>query len=175
MTIPELGSASVTLSSHDAGPERSEIHVGEMTFDGLQWGSVDDELVLLLHGFPQTAEAWTEVGGRVGANGFHVVAPNQRGHSAGARPSQARAYRLEELVADTLAMIDELGADRAHVVGHDWGGVVAWALAAMHPERVRTLTVLSTPHPRALVRSLARSAQPLRSAYVGLFSVPFVP
>src|SRR4051794_36041340 len=174
-TARSVSASNGRLASHDAPPDRLEMSVGDMTFDGLQWGSVDGELVLLLHGFPQSAEAWTEVGGRIGAKGFHVVAPNQRGYSEGARPSHASAYQLDELVADALAMIDELGADRAHVVGHDWGGVVAWALAAMHPERVRTLTVLSTPHPRALARSLSRSLQPLRSAYVGLFSVPFLP
>src|SRR4051794_19477962 len=95
VSIPASG-----YGSRNGPPGRLEISAGGMTFDGLEWGSRDGELVLLLHGFPQTADAWTEVGGRIGANGFHVVAPNQRGYSEGARPLPASAYRLDELVAD---------------------------------------------------------------------------
>ena len=74
-----------------------------------------------------------------------------------------------------LALADAAGADRFHLVGHDWGGLVAWHLAAHHPHRLRSLTVLSTPHPRALVESMTRSWQPLRSAYAVAWQVPVVP
>jgi pimeloyl-ACP methyl ester carboxylesterase len=104
-----------------------------------------------------------------------VVAPNQRGYSVGARPTSVRAYALDELVSDAFGFIDELGGGRAHVVGHDWGGIVAWAAAAADPSKVSSLTVASTPHPRALARSLSRSLQLVRSSYVAFFALPFVP
>jgi pimeloyl-ACP methyl ester carboxylesterase len=107
--------------------------------------------------------------------GFRVVAPTQRGYAASARPTSVAAYRLDELVADVLALADELGRTRFRVVGHDWGGVVAWALGAAHPDRVQDLAVLATPHPAALVGSLWRSPQALRSAYVALFRTPRLP
>ena len=82
---------------------------------------------------------------------------------------------MSELVADVLALADQAGIDRFHVVGHDWGGAVAWALGTDHPDRLRTLTVLSTPHPGAFLRSTVTSSQALRSWYMGLFQIPRVP
>jgi pimeloyl-ACP methyl ester carboxylesterase len=145
-----------------------------MTFDGFECGPDDGELVLLLHGFPQTATAWLEVAGHLAAAGYHVVAPNQRGYSSGARPPDVSAYRLQHLVADVLELIRCFGHERAHVVGHDWGGMVAWAVAAGHPSHVETLTVVSTPHPRALRGSLPRSLQALRSSYILFFATPLI-
>lgn len=82
---------------------------------------------------------------------------------------------MRHLTNDVLALLDAAGLDRAHVVGHDWGGAVAWALGARHPERLRTLTVLSTPHPSALGRALLTSDQALRSWYIGLLQLPWLP
>jgi pimeloyl-ACP methyl ester carboxylesterase len=82
---------------------------------------------------------------------------------------------LHHLVGDALAIVGHLGHERAHVVGHDWGGLVPRAAAAAHPERVETLTVVSTPHPRALLRSWPRSLQALRSSYIAFFATPMVP
>src|SRR4051794_13464468 len=146
-----------------------------MTFRTLEAGPQDGEPVLLLHGFPQRADAWRPVLEALGGAGYRAVAPDQRGYSEGARPSGVRSYRIDELVADVEAMADELDARRFHVVGHDWGGAVAWALAAQRPQRLRTTTIVSTPHPRALAASLSRSLQALRSSYVGFFSIPAVP
>jgi len=158
----------------------TEIHRRQLRVRGLEFGALaagppDGELVVLLHGFPQTAACWTEVAGALAAAGYRVLAPDQRGYSPGARPAAVRAYRLPELVADVLALAEAAGADRFHLVGHDWGGVVAWALAGQHPERVVTLTSVSTPHPRAFAAALVTSAQLLRSAYIGLFRIPRLP
>ncbi len=131
--------------------------------------------MLLLHGFPQDRTSWRQVTPRLHAAGLRTLAPDQRGYSPGARPRPRRAYRLEHLVADALAVLDAAGVARAHVVGHDWGGGVAWALAWTHPDRVVSLTVLSTPHPAALTAATLRSAQLLRSAYMGLFQLPGLP
>jgi len=104
-----------------------------------------------------------------------VLAPNQRGYSPGARPAAVRAYRMPELVADVLALAEAAGAARFHLVGHDWGGAVAWALASRHPERVATLTPVSTPHPRAFAAALLTGGQLLRSTYIGFFRIPRLP
>jgi pimeloyl-ACP methyl ester carboxylesterase len=100
---------------------------------------------VLLHGFPQTSACWTALLETLAAAGYRAVAPDQRGYSPKARPTPVRADRLPELVADVLAIADRLGAETFHLVGHDWGGVVAWRLAGGHPDRVATLTAVSTP------------------------------
>jgi len=112
------------------------------------------ELVLLLHGFPQTRHTWRAELAALAAAGHRAVAPDQRGYSPGARPAGIESYRIESLVADALALADALGAERFHLVGHDWGGHLAWILAAREPRRVRTLSVLSRPHPAAFARAL---------------------
>ncbi|SDD94215.1 alpha/beta fold hydrolase [Auraticoccus monumenti] len=152
----------------------------EYTRDGLRFdvtdvGPEDGPLVVLLHGFPGDRTSWREVLPGLIAAGVRCVVPDQRGYSPRARPAGRAPYRGRELVADVTALLDALGAERAHVVGHDWGGAVAWQLATTAPERVASLTVLSTPHPAALTRAMTRSRQPLRSLYMGLFQVPVLP
>ncbi|HZT65046.1 MAG TPA: alpha/beta fold hydrolase [Acidimicrobiales bacterium] len=156
-------------------PGEIEIDAGGMTFSALEAGRQGDDLVLVLHGFPQTAEAWRPQLEGLAGDGYHVVAPNQRGYSPGARPTGLHNYRLDCLVDDVLQIADRLDARRFHLVGHDWGGVVAWATAARQPQRLRSLTVVSTPHPRAYASALLRSPQLLRSGYMGFFALPFVP
>ena len=127
--------------------------------------------MLLLHGFPQPAESWRPQIKALANAGYRVVAPNQRGYSPQARPRDTGAYSLDHLVADAVAIANELGAERFHVVGHDWGGAVAWALGSAHPRRVKSLTVVSTPHPKAMLDSI-NPGQVLRSSYIALFRVP---
>ncbi|MFW3171457.1 alpha/beta fold hydrolase [Geodermatophilus sp. CPCC 206100] len=146
-----------------------------MVFDVRDGGPRNGAPVVLLHGFPQDAAAWTAVSTDLHAAGLRTLAPDQRGYSPSARPTARSAYRLRELTGDVLALLDEAGLDSAHVVGHDWGGVVGWAMAAWHPDRVRTLTALSVPHPAAMAKALVTSDQLLRSYYMGLFQVPFLP
>ena len=154
---------------------RREITVGPMRFGALEAGPEGGELVLLLHGFPQLASAWHPQLEELARHGYHAVAPDQRGYSPGAQPSGVRPYRLTELVADVLGMADHLGARRFHLVGHDWGGIVGWAVAAAAPDRLHSLTVVSTPHPRAYASTLLRSPQLLRSGYIVFFNLPRLP
>src|SRR4051794_28138104 len=141
-----------------------------LTFEVRTGGTDSGVPVLLLHGFPQHAHMWGHVERVLCAAGLRTIAPNQRGYSVGARPAGVSAYALGELVDDALAIMDALRLDTAHVVGHDWGAAVSWALAARHPDRVRTLTAVSVPHPRALSRALLTSPDQLRrSAYILLF------
>jgi pimeloyl-ACP methyl ester carboxylesterase len=125
---------------------------------------------VLLHGFPQNRAMWDLLAPRLHAAGLRTVAPDQRGYSPGARPSEVDAYRVETLAGDVLSIMDSLGIGAAHVVGHDWGAVVGWRLASVHSGRVRTLTAVSVPHPWAAASALVTSAdQRRRLAYFKLF------
>jgi pimeloyl-ACP methyl ester carboxylesterase len=129
--------------------------------------------VLLLHGFPQFADAWTAILAALGAQGLHAVAVDQRGYSPRARPAAAEDYVMDKLAADALGFAESLGAKSFHLVGHDWGGAVAWAVAARQPERLLTLSVLSTPHPAALAIALKTDPdQQARSAYFRVLTAP---
>ncbi len=145
-----------------------------MRFDALTAGPADGELVLLLHGFPQTASCWRNALNTLGAAGYHAVAFSQRGYSAGAIPIGVDAYRVSELCDDVLAVASTLGAERFHVVGHDWGGAVAWALAGEHPDEVISLTAVSTPHTAALGKALRGPQQRIRMAYIPILRLPRV-
>ncbi|WP_216215361.1 alpha/beta fold hydrolase [Amycolatopsis aidingensis] len=137
------------------------------SFDAIAAGPADGRPVLLLHGFPEAAIEWEHQLAVLGAREYRAVAPDQRGYSPGVRPEQPAEYAMPELVGDVLAMADELGWHRFDLVGHDWGGAVAWWTAAEHPERVRSLTAVSTPHPAALAEALRTDEdQQLRSGYL---------
>lgn len=154
--------------------EALQLTVGDLTFDATAIGPVDGDLVMLLHGFPQTSFQWRSQQRALAAAGYRAVAPNQRGYSAGARPAEVAQYTLPLLVDDVLGMADALGRQRFHVVGHDWGGAVAWSVALSAPARVATVSVLSTPHPDALSAALAdtTSCQYQASAYFDDLSSP---
>jgi pimeloyl-ACP methyl ester carboxylesterase len=137
-------------------------------------GPADGEPVVLLHGFPQDATSWDRVAPLLHAGGLRTLALTQRGYASTARPRRRRDYRLGELVADVRALVDEVGAP-VHLVGHDWGGGVAWAVADRHADVIRSLTVVSTPHPAATKTALLRSSQGVRSWYMGFFQLPAVP
>ena len=146
-----------------------------LVFDVRDEGPLDGSAVVLLHGFPETSASWSDVIPRLTAAGYRSVAPDQRGYSRHARPRGRRAYRRDQLVGDVLALIDRIGVDRVHLVGHDWGAAVAWAVATEHPNRVLTLTSLSIPHPAAFRRAALTSGQGFRSWYMGFFQIPGVP
>ncbi len=154
--------------------ERLEIPVGEWTFDALAAGPPDGELVVLLHGFPQTSAEWRAQLGALADAGYRAVAPDQRGYSPRARPEGAEWYHVRHLVADVLAMADWLGGHTFHLVGHDWGAVVAWQVAGRYPDRLRSLTAVSVPHPVAFASAMASGSgdQRDRSSYVGFFRQP---
>ncbi len=147
---------------------------GSLVFDVRLAGPDDGELVLLLHGFPQTSWSWRNQLEPLAAAGYRVAAPDQRGYSPGARPEPVEAYARDALVGDVLALATALGHDRFHLVGHDWGGAVAWQLAGRRGERLSSLASLTTPHPQALADAYAGKLggdQSSRSAYVDMFRV----
>jgi pimeloyl-ACP methyl ester carboxylesterase len=155
--------------------QRITIDAGGLRFDALAAGSRRAELVLLLHGFPQSASCWSAALESLAAGGYRAVAYSQRGYSPGAIPAGVEAYTVAEGGDDLLAVADALGAQRFHVIGHDWGGAVGWHVAATAPERVASLTAVSTPAPRALARALRGTAeQRWRMAYVPVLRVPLL-
>src|SRR4051812_21809980 len=130
-------------------------------------------LVLLLHGFPQFWWTWRAQLTTLADAGFHVVAPDLRGYGASDKPP--RGYDLPTLSADAAALVRALGEQDAVVVGHDWGGLLGWMMAALHPRTVRRLVVLSMAHPRRLRAGMTDPAQRQASRYALGFQVPRVP
>ena len=158
--------SSQTLSS-------IQLWVNGLRFTGLEAGPKDGELVLLLHGFPQFADSWIPIMHLLAAAGLRVVAMDQRGYASGARPAGVEAYGIDRLVSDVLGFAEQLSAERFHLVGHDWGGLVAWKLAADFPQRLRTVSVISTPHIDAFQDALRSSFDQMnRSKYILLFKLP---
>ena len=129
-----------------------------LTFDTLTAGKPDAPLVLLLHGFAESMHCWRAQIAALDAAGYRAVAPSQRGYSPGARPDvgDTANYHIDRLMDDAMAMVAASGYDdrRFHLIGHDWGGSIAWALADRFPQRIASLAVLSRPHPNAFNRAL---------------------
>lgn len=146
------------------------VTIADLSFECDVAGSRSAPLVLLLHGFPQTSYTYRHELPALAQAGFLAVAPNQRGYSPRARPADVESYRIELLIADALAIADHFGGERFHLVGHDWGGQLAWLIAARHAERLRSLTVLSRPHPAAFRGALQNDpGQAQRSRHHSLF------
>lgn len=143
------------------------------SFAALADGPAEGPLVLLLHGFPELSRSWQHQLPVLAAAGYRAVAPDLRGYGGSERRGP---YDLGTLAADAAGMVTALGRDRAVVVGHDWGGAVAWAVAGRHPEVVERLVVLNCPPASVLARELWRNPRQLRrSAYMLLFQLPWLP
>lgn len=154
--------------------DTTAVPVGEFTFDVRTGGPADGTPVVLLHGFPQTSWAWRHQIASLGDEGYRVVAPDLRGYSPGARPRGVGNYRLPALAGDVLGLIDALDLGRIHLVGHDWGGAIAWHMAADNADVLRSVTAISTPHPSAMRDAILHpsSGQAVRSSYVAMFQIP---
>ncbi|GAB2661540.1 alpha/beta fold hydrolase [Prescottella soli] len=164
------------MDAHTHNPARITSYARQgWRFDVRDEGPLGGKPVVLLHGFPQDSRSWDRLVPLLHARGFRTLAVDQRGYSPGARPRSRWAYRLSELTADIVALIDQYELGPVHVVGHDWGAAVAWTLAARRPDLVRTLTALSAPHPAAFVRALLTSSQIRKSWYMLAFQVPVLP
>jgi pimeloyl-ACP methyl ester carboxylesterase len=133
-------------------------------------------LVVLLHGFPEFWFAWRAQIGALAAAGFRVVAPDMRGYNLSSKPVGIASYALPLLAADVRDLIAERGgADGARLVGHDWGGLVAWGTAAYHPDSVTRLAILNMPHPQRMLEGLRTARQLRKSWYILAFQLPWLP
>ena len=135
----------------------------------------DGPLVILLHGFPEFWYGWRLQIQPLAAAGFRVVAPDKRGYNLSSKPDGVEAYDTDQLTADIRGLIQERGAQSALLVGHDWGGSVAWATAMKHPEVVDRLAILNAAHPRRLNQGLRNPRQLLRSWSFFYFQPPGLP
>lgn len=145
-----------------------------LTFDVIDEGLLDGPVIIVLHGFPERAESWRGVIPALAEGGLRVLVPDQRGYSPNARPVGVRNYALDKLAGDVIALADQAGAAKFHVLGHDWGATVAWQLAGHNAARLGTVSALSGPPLQAFAAALPMG-QALRSWYMLLFQLPELP
>ena len=155
ITTRELAANGFTFKCREAGPEGGEP-------------------VVLLHGFPETSHMWVELMPRLADAGYRCLAPDQRGYSPGARPTDVSAYSTDNLVADVVALAEAAGLQAPyHLIGHDWGAGVGWRFVAAHPDRLSSWTALSIPHPGSYGKAFAEDPdQQQRSQYILFFQQP---
>ena len=151
----------------DVGIELREgtAEVGDVSLHYVEAGDGDGPLIVLLHGFPEFWFGWRLQIAPLAAAGYRVVAPDTRGYNLSSKPEDFEAYGVDLLAADIRALIGELGAESALVVGHDWGGSIAWTVAMNHPEVVDRLAILNAAHPRRLSQGLHHPNQLRKSWY----------
>ncbi len=139
-------------------------------------GPPDGDLVIALHGFPEFWRGMSGVITDLARAGYRVVAPDQRGYNLSEKPEGIDAYSVDEMALDVVGLIDAMGRESAHVVGHDWGAAVAWWLALTRPERVRRLVVINVPHPSVFAREVRGNRKQLRKSwYIFAIQVPALP
>jgi pimeloyl-ACP methyl ester carboxylesterase len=147
-----------------------------LEFHACAAGPEDGPLVLLLHGFPESSHAWRHQMQPLAKAGLRVVAPDQRGYGQSSKPKGRSAYKIDALADDVEGLARALAANRYTVIGHDWGGVVAWHLASRGAKGLERVAILNAPHPGTMGNhTLANPGQALKSWYVGFFQLPVIP
>ena len=166
---------SSTSQLPDVGIELKEgnAEVGDVSLHYVEAG--DGPLIVLLHGFPEFWFGWRLQIAPLAAAGFRVVAPDTRGINLSSKPEDFHDYGVDLLADDISGFIGALGADSAFLVGHDWGGSIAWTVAMNHPEVVDRLAILNAAHPRKLSEGLKHPSQLRRSWYFFFFATPGLP
>ena len=152
----------------------TEFQRDNLSFDVIDTGPLEGHPIVLLHGFPETANIWKQSSEILNQQGFRTYAVNQRGYSLKAQPVGRKAYATQHLVADINQLLDLIDQP-VSLIGHDWGAVVAWEVALQYPEKIKHLTAISVPHKAAFMRSFYSSTQLIKSYYIGLFQLPWVP
>jgi pimeloyl-ACP methyl ester carboxylesterase len=156
--------------------EHGFIDVGGISLHVVQAGPASGKPVILLHGFPDAWFGWRPQIAALAGAGYRVIIPDQRGYNTSEKPRGVRQYFLGHLLNDLAGLADELQLGKFHLVGHDWGGIVAWAAGAQMSEHVDKLVILNAPHPEVLLPHALRSpSQLLRSSYVAFFQLPLLP
>ena len=157
-------------------PRFVRIATNGITLNVAEAGPADGRPVILLHGFPESWYGWRHQIGPLAAAGYRVLVPDQRGYGASDKPRGVAAYALDTLADDVVGLIDASGHPTATVIGHDWGGVVAWAAIARHPARFDRAVILNAPHPDVMVRELKGNPGQLRKSwYIFALQLPWLP
>jgi pimeloyl-ACP methyl ester carboxylesterase len=160
----------------DLQPRHRTVATNGIHLHVVEAGSESGPLLILLHGFPEFWYAWHRQIEPLAAAGFHVLIPDQRGYNLSDKPKKIADYNIDTLARDVVGLIDEAGAAKAYVVGHDWGGAVAWWLGIKHPERLEKLVLLNIPHPVVMQRAVRKDpAQRKKSSYIFFFQLPWLP
>jgi pimeloyl-ACP methyl ester carboxylesterase len=147
-----------------------------ITLHAVEAGAVDGPLVVLLHGFPEFWYGWRHQIEALANAGYRVLAPDQRGYNLSDKPKRISAYNLDALAADVVGLIDAMKREKSYLVGHDWGGAVAWWTAVKFPQRVEKVAILNAPHPKVMRWNLLHNrAQRRKSWYLFMFQMPFLP
>jgi pimeloyl-ACP methyl ester carboxylesterase len=155
------------------GASVRRLFVGEVSLEVTEAGPASGRPVVLLHGFPECAHSWRHQIRALANAGYRVIAPDQRGYNHSDKPTPLSAYRIDHLAGDVIGLLDALSLPRAHIVGHDWGGVVAWAVASLYPGRVERLVAMNGPHPRHARHVILTNPRQLRRAYyMFVFQLP---
>jgi epoxide hydrolase 4 len=151
------------------------LHINGIAINVVLAGPSNGKPLIFLHGFPEFWFGWRHQIDHFVSSGYRIVIPDQRGYNLSAKPAGRASYSIELLAQDIVGLLDYAAGSKTLVVGHDWGGVVAWYLAARYPERVSRAAILSVPHPRAFIKNLVTNAAQLRrSWYVFLFQFPWL-
>jgi epoxide hydrolase 4 len=142
----------------------------------MQAGPEGGRLVILLHGFPEFWRGWIHQIEPLASAGYYVLAPDQRGYNLSDKPEDMEAYVLEELGKDIIGLIRAAGRQKAVIIGHDWGGIVAWWLGIHSPDLLEKLVIINAPHPGVMRRTLIYNpGQAIRSSYALFFQLPWIP
>ncbi len=154
-----------------------EIDINNFTFTCRVSGNRKNEMVLLLHGFPESSHMWVRIMSEISALGYYCVAPNLRGYSKNARPLHKKEYLLDILKGDVLAIAKQISPnDKFHLIAHDWGAVIGWKLIHDHPDLVLSWTALSFPHLQAFGSAMQNDKEQKKmSRYILMFQIPFLP
>lgn len=164
----------MTTAEAILGARRLLIPANGLVFEVFEAGE-GDRLALLLHGFPQHAVMWRHLVAPLVARGYRVWAVNQRGYGATSRPQAREDYSLEALTGDVTALIDASGARAVTLIGHDWGGMIAWVVAIRRLRPLERLIVVNIPHPLCFKAALRGLRQKVKSLYAAFFQIPLLP
>jgi len=167
-------SAPETLLQH--GWRESNKSINGVNLHVVEAGDAGKPLLILLHGFPEFWWAWRHQITPLAEAGYHVVVPDMRGYNTSDAPQDVSAYTIDILAVDVVALADAFGAERFHLVAHDWGAVISWWVAATYPDRLNRVVLMDGPHPDVWGKqALKHPTQALRSTYVAFFQLPWVP
>jgi len=156
--------------------EHSYIETNNIRLHVVQAGPQSGVPVLLLHGFPEFWYGWRKQIPALAKAGCRVIMPDQRGYNLSDKPKGIKAYCQSNLIDDIVGLIKTLDYEKVNLVGHDWGGVIAWQLAIRHPERLHRLGIINMPHPAVMKRFLQRDFEQMRrSWYAMFFQLPWLP
>ena len=153
-----------------------KIEIGNLIFDCRRAGHEKDELVILLHGFPESSYMYRKLMEDISLKAYYCVAPNLRGYSSGARPSGKNNYTLDKLAKDVMDIAQALGREKFHLIGHDWGSAIGWQLVHDNPNTILSWTALSVPHIQSFFEAILNDKdQKEKSKYLKIFQWPILP